>query len=364
MEQIKHLKKGDKVAIVSLSFGILGEPFVAHELNLGVKRLKEFGLTPVFMPNSIKGIDYISKHPECRADDLIQAFTDKEIRAIICAIGGTDAYKTFPYLASNENLKKAVKENPKIFLGYSDTTNHHLILNNLGLPTFYGQAFLTDLAELADDMLPYSKKFFEMLFNPSQEYEIPASDVWYEERSDFSPESVGTPRISHPSSGYELLQGTKNATGKLLGGCLDVFGDLLGIRNNEDKTTPAYEEKQEILNNFNIMPSLNSWKNKIAFFETSNEKMSPETYEKILKKMKDIGIFNEISGLLFGMPMDMAYYDEYKQILKNNLSEFDFPILINVNFGHGFPHAIIPILADAEIDIKNKSLKIINNTLI
>ena len=48
----ERLKKGDKVAIVSLSSGILGEKFVVHELDLGVKRLKEFGLEPVFMKNS------------------------------------------------------------------------------------------------------------------------------------------------------------------------------------------------------------------------------------------------------------------------------------------------------------------------
>ena len=49
-----YLTIGDKVAIVSLSSGILGEEFCAHELNLGIARLKELGLEPVFMPNSLK----------------------------------------------------------------------------------------------------------------------------------------------------------------------------------------------------------------------------------------------------------------------------------------------------------------------
>ena len=82
-----NLKKGDKVAIVSLSSGILGEKFAEHELKLGIKRLKEFGLVPVVMNNSLKGIDYLKKHPEARAKDLKQAFMDKDVKMIITAIG-------------------------------------------------------------------------------------------------------------------------------------------------------------------------------------------------------------------------------------------------------------------------------------
>ncbi|SFC40548.1 hypothetical protein SAMN05421842_10399 [Clostridium uliginosum] len=59
---MKELKKphklqiGDKVAVVSMSSGMLGEDFAKHELDLGLKRIKEFGLIPVVMPNALKGI--------------------------------------------------------------------------------------------------------------------------------------------------------------------------------------------------------------------------------------------------------------------------------------------------------------------
>lgn len=48
------LKKGDKIAIVSLSKGLLGMPYVKHELDIALKRLEEFGLIPVIMNNSLK----------------------------------------------------------------------------------------------------------------------------------------------------------------------------------------------------------------------------------------------------------------------------------------------------------------------
>ena len=50
------LKPGDSVAVVSLSSGMPGEEFCSHNIEIGTKRLKEFGLKPVFMPNSLKGI--------------------------------------------------------------------------------------------------------------------------------------------------------------------------------------------------------------------------------------------------------------------------------------------------------------------
>ena len=54
----KKLNKGDKIAVVSLSRGLLGMPFCKHELDLGVKRLKDFGLEVVIMPNALKDMDY------------------------------------------------------------------------------------------------------------------------------------------------------------------------------------------------------------------------------------------------------------------------------------------------------------------
>ena len=162
-----NLKKGDKVAIVSLSSGIMGEKYVRHELEIGVKRLQEFGLVPVFMNNSLKGIEYIKNHPEKRADDLKNAFMDKDIKMIITAIGGDDTYKTIPYLMEDKEFIKCVKDNPKIFSGFSDTTINHFMLNKLGLSTFYGPAFLVDVAELEDDMLSYTKEYFLKYFDRS-----------------------------------------------------------------------------------------------------------------------------------------------------------------------------------------------------
>lgn len=357
MINAERLHKNDKMAIVSLSSGILGEQFASHELELGVKRIKEFGLEPVIMPNSLKGIKYLSEHPEARAEDLKTAFADSEIKAIICAIGGNDTYRTLPYLLNDKAFIETVKNNPKIFMGFSDTTTNHLMFHKLGLNTFYGPALLTDFAEFANEMLPYTKNAINYLFNPIENYEITSSPIWYEDRTDFSVNAVGTNRISHEDGkGYEILQGKNTVSGELLGGCLDVLDDNLFPDENDP-------EKINILNKYKIFPTNEDWKNKIMFFETSEEKMSPEKYKNIIQRFKERGIFNQINGLLVGKPIDEVYYNEYKQILIDELHEYDFPIIYNLNFGHAYPRMILPYGAICEINPTLKTVKLITTTL-
>ena len=152
-----------KLAIISLSSGILGEPFIRHEVKIGMKRLHDYGLEVVTTENALKGITYLSEHPESRAEDLLNALNDKSVDMILCAIGGDDTYRLLPYLFENDELKNAVKDNKKIFLGYSDTTVNHFMLHKAGLHTFYGQAFLPDICELDTEMLPYTSKYKEEL---------------------------------------------------------------------------------------------------------------------------------------------------------------------------------------------------------
>ena len=90
----KKLQRGDRVATVSPSWGGAGEPEIRWRYEQGVKRLEEvFGLTVVPMPNSLKGSDYLYDNPKARAEDLMMAFSDPKIKAIIANIGGEDSIR-------------------------------------------------------------------------------------------------------------------------------------------------------------------------------------------------------------------------------------------------------------------------------
>lgn len=349
MNYARKLKNGDKVAIVSLSKGILGEEFCSHNIEIGVKRLKAYGLEPVFMPNALKGIEYLDKNPKARAKDLKDAFLDDSISGIICAIGGDDTYRLIPHLMEDTEFIEAVKKHPKLFTGFSDTTINHLLFYRLGLSTYYGPNFICDLGEVANEMLPYSKKAFESYLEGTDYKEIVSSEFWYEERTDFSKKAIGIDRISHKEErGFELLQGSKYFQGPLLGGCLESFYDIL--------STTRYKDEKEVCQKYGIFPSIEEWKGKILFIETCEEKPVPEIFEKEIIALKDKGIFDVINGILFGKPQDEAYYEDYKVILKRVINNETVPIVYNVNFGHSTPRCVLQYGAMARVDMEQKKI--------
>jgi len=347
----KKLNKGDKVAIVTLSRGLLGMPFCKHELDLALERIKNYGLVPVIMDNSLKNMEYLHNHPEERAADLKQAFMDKEIKAIITAIGGDDTYKTIPYLMEDDEFKSAVKNNPKIFTGFSDTTNNHWMLNKLGLTTFYGPCVLVDLAELDNEMLPYTKEYFEKFFASEDSYEITSSDTWYFDRESYGPEELGKPRKSHKEMhGYETLNGSGTVTGKLFGGCIESIYDIYTSERNGDEN--------EVYTKYNLIPTIEEWKERILFIETCEERIEPQKLEIILNCLKEQKILENVKGILVGKPIDEKYYDEYKDVYQKVFADIDTPILYNVNFGHSVPRCILPYGLNATVDFDSRKITI------
>lgn len=333
------LNYGDKVAIVSLSGGVLGEKFVAHELELGIKRLEEFGLTPVFMPNSKKGIAYTQKNPKARIADLKAAFLDKEIKGIICAIGGDDGYKAVPYMLGDPEFAEAVKNNPKVFMGFSDTTVHHLALNKLGLDTFYGPSFLCDFAELDTDMLSYTKYWVLNMFINRKVTPLEGSKVWYKERTDFSPAALGTPRdVFLEERGYIAPCAGGIAEGKLYGGCIDTIYRWL---------KPYQPGAKEICSKYNIFDGNTT--GKILFLDTSDNKPEPKKFKEMLLAIKETGAFDKCAGVLFGKPQDEAYFEEYLQVIKELLP--DKKVLYNLNFGHATPRCVMPYDCNCRVDL-------------
>ena len=334
------MNKIKTVEIVSLSSGIIGESFVSHELNIGVERLKAMGLQVKFSEHALKGIDYINEHPEDRAADLLEAYADPEVDMILCAIGGDDTYRLLPYLFDNDELRKVV--NDKIFLGFSDTTMNHFMLHKLGINTFYGQCFMADICELEDNMLPYTEKFFIELITTGKIKEVRPSDVWYEERTAFDESQVGVPRVKHPNKGFELLQGPAVFSGKIIGGCIESMYDVF----NNDR----YSDIADLCKKYELFPSLEDWKGRILLLESSEEKPVPELYEKMLIALKEYGIFDVVSGVLVGKPMDETYADEYKELLVRVIDSPDLPVLYDINIGHATPRCIIPFGVNAVVD--------------
>ena len=328
------------VGIVSLSSGMLGEDYARHELELGLKRLEDFGLKVKFTEHALAGNAYLKKHPEARAADLLQAFRDEEIQLVMTAIGGDDTYRLLPYLFEHEELKNALEQ--KCFLGFSDTTTNHFMLHKLGLPSFYGQAFLTELCELAPAMLPYSRQYFEELIETRQIREITPSPLWYESRKDFGSGAMGTEPVAHHNRGFELLQGPPVFHGPILGGCIDTIFDYFD--------PGRYPDSPSVCERYGLFPSAEDWQGKILLLESSEEKPAPEKYRAALEHLKKRGVLEAVSGILVGQPQDLAWDAEYRAILRELVDRPELPILCNIPIGHSTPRCIMPLGVEATVD--------------
>ncbi|MBR1662859.1 MAG: LD-carboxypeptidase [Ruminococcus sp.] len=335
------------VTIISLSSGIAGEEPVRYELEIGLKRLKEYGLNVRFTPNALKGVKYIKDHPEKRAEDLLWAFNDPDTDMILCTIGGDDTYRLLPYLFDGGELAGAASD--KVFLGFSDTTVNHFMLYKVGVSSFYGQSFLSDICELSHEMLPYTKKAFEELIMTGSISQIKPSDVWYEERKEYGKAQVGIPLKEHPDHGFELLQGEPVFSGKILGGCICTIYDMFdGGR---------YADMPKMCKKYGLFPDREEWKGKILLLESSEEKPEPQKYRKALEYIKDAGVFDVVSGVLVGKPMDNTYAAEYKELLTEVTDDPGLPIVFNINIGHAMPRCIIPFGKEAVVDVQKQVIR-------
>lgn len=335
-----RLKKGDKVAIVSLSWGGLGDREFIHKYEIAKERLEhDFGLEVITMPNTLKGTQYIYEHPEARAKDLMDAFQDKTIKGIFCAIGGDDTIRLLPYMDYD-----VIKNNPKIFMGYSDTTVNHFMMHKAGLLSFYGPSIMSEFGEYVD-MFSYTKQAVKnILLKDSKNYEVKSSEEW---SKDFVPwkeenRNILKRRIKE-EHGYETIQGSGVISGELLGGCLDVFPVIIGTE---------------------IWPTKEEWKDKILLLETSEEKPSPALVTYYLRNLGAQGIFDVIKGIVVGKPQDEIYYEEYKEVYKKVLKEYekeDLPVLYNINIGHASSTGVLPLGSKVEVDVSNKKLVLLES---
>ncbi|WP_369085804.1 S66 peptidase family protein [Metamycoplasma spumans] len=348
IKTLKKLKHNDQIGIISLSSGLLGEKSCQHQVQLGIKRIKEMNLNPVFSKHCLSGLEYIDKNPDKRAEDLIELSNNDNIKAIVCAIGGFDTYRTLPYILDSKINLEILRDNPKIFLGYSDTTINHLMFNKLGLSSFYGLAFITDLAELDRNMLPYHATAFNFMFKGKKKTYRP-SKYWYEERKDFSSKQINIPRPKHKEQyGYISIQGSKAFEGILVGGCLDSIDRICNPENVEE-----YSINQK----YDLFTNKTNFKNKILLLETSEEKPTPKEINKMLKNLETTNCFSKLRAVIIGKPQDEAYLLEYIDVFKNFFKKYpNLSVVYNINIGHSYPKMMLALNNKIKVNINKQKI--------
>lgn len=203
----KRLVKGATIATLSPCNGWAGDMATSWVYDLGASRLRQVGLQVAAAPNSMRGSDYLSKNPKARAEDIMWAFENDKIDAIVANVGGNDSIKVIPYIDTN-----VISNHPKIFIGYSDVMNIHLLCYHCGLSSFYGDNLFHPISEQAG-WHTYSKKWFLKTLFDTQTLGQPD---WTFEPIDYL--HAEGQRKYYPNDGYELIQGAGTVKGRLIGG--------------------------------------------------------------------------------------------------------------------------------------------------
>src|SRR5262245_14914842 len=104
---------------------------------MSMQRLRaEFGVEPVEFATTRQ----LDASPQDRAADLMAAFADPTVAAILACIGGDDQLTVLPFLDP-----ELIAANPKSYFGYSDNTNLLNWLWNLGVASYHGGSTMMHL---------------------------------------------------------------------------------------------------------------------------------------------------------------------------------------------------------------------------
>ncbi len=338
----KRLKQRDTVAIVSPSWG--GPSVHPHVYENGLKVLREWDLKIKEFPTARMDADFLRVNPAVRARDINDAFANPEVKAVFASIGGDDSVRILPFVDG-----KIIANNPKILMGYSDTSTLHVLCGLKGLVSFYGPSIMAGFSQMESLPQRFKSHVREILFEPKESYEYRA----YSEYCDGYPEwanaeNLGKVNLLKANDGWHWLQGATTVRGELFGGCIEVL---------------------EMMKTTDFWPAPDFWNGKVFFLETSEGKPSIHYVEQVLRDYGRHGVFDRINGFIFSRARD--YSNEEKTELEVNIvsivaNEFgkpDLPIVANFDIGHTDPQLVLPLGIKAEIDCPNKRVRLVESWL-
>lgn len=307
--------------------------------------LRDWGLRIREFPSTRAAVERLRRDPQFRADDLNAAFADTSVAGIIASIGGDDSIRLLPLLDD-----AVIAANPKVLMGYSDTTTLLLAVRRLGMVAFHGPSVMAGLSQMGALPPSYRSHVHELLFRPGASYGYVAYDTYAEGYPDWrDAANVGLVNPPRPADGWHVLQGAGKVTGDLFGGCLEVLDWLRG--------TSAW-------------PIGDEWSGRLLFIEPSEEKPTPLHVERILRSFGVQGIFDRVTGVLVGRPRDhsaaeaLAFETAVKGVIAVEFGRPDLPIATNLPFGHTDPQWVLPLGVKAELDVDAQTLRLVEPWLV
>ena len=290
MIRLRRLRSGDRVALVAPA-----SSFPQEEVAAGVAELRRLGLEPVYDQTILDKALFVAGSVETRVRQIMQAWQDDSIAALIAMRGGYGSAQLLPFLDPDILI-----DGRKALIGYSDIT---------AILTFYGRH---GLAAIHGPMV--DRRFSK---GPSA----------YDEDSFRKVMMSGEPAGDFPPAQLETLhQGT--VTGTLVGGTLTQLMASMG--------TP-----------WEFDPPHGS----VLFLEDIGER--PYRIHRMLTQAAQAGLFVHARAIVFG---EFPGCDEpggdpaIRDVLRDFTEEFRGPVLFNFPSGHtSGPTWTLPFGVQAEV---------------
>jgi muramoyltetrapeptide carboxypeptidase len=326
------LKYSDTIGIVSPSSPAAG--LFKYRFERGVNQLQSLGFTTKIGANALSILEYSAGTPKERAEDINTFFADKNISAILCTIGGEHSCEVLEYLDFD-----LIRQNPKIFIGYSDITVLLLsIWTQSHVPTFYGPTLMTEFSEYGG-IQDFSRDWFcRTLMQTEPVGKLESSNIIVDELIPWgsADDSVKTKPYREIDPFQFIKEG--ESEGVLISACIESLPHL-----KSTKFLPNFE-------------------NSILFLETASEKPNIPYLAAQLSDLENMGTYNKINGLVFGKknwPLDDIA--KVNSILIGKTAKYSFPIVYGVDFGHISPILTLPIGCAVRLSSSRKSITILDS---
>jgi muramoyltetrapeptide carboxypeptidase LdcA involved in peptidoglycan recycling len=233
-------------------------------------------------------------------------------------------------------------------MGFSDITTFNTYFNQLGLVTFNGPTVMAGFAESYELQNEFIKHIESFLFGGWQEFSYEPFLKYTNEYLDWNePENLEreNPNYVENTTKWRCVQGQGSIEGELFGGCIEVLEFMKGTK---------------------YWPRLEFFENKILFFETSEEKPTPEQVEHFLRNYGMQGILSRINAILFGRAKNYSSEEkkEIEEKILKVLKEFnreDLLVITNLDFGHTDPQIILPLGIKAKITLSPISISLLES---
>lgn len=300
----KRLEKGDTIGLVAPASAESEET-----IQNGIQFFEDLGFNIKKGSNIYKRSGYLAGSDKERSDDLKSMFLDKSVKMILCVRGGYGTMRTLPYIDF-----KIIKNNPKIFVGFSDVTTY---LNNFyqkcNLLCFHGPMLTT---KFDDTTL---KSLMDTLMNGYKPY-----------------------TISNPENIKAQFYFPESVDGTLIGGNLNLMCSTLGTDYEIDT------------------------KDKILFIEDVNE--APYAIDRMLTQLILAGKLQQCRGFILGQFKGCSL-PHYKRsftldaIIEDRVLKLQKPTLSNFMVGHDYPRLTLPIGAKVRLNARTNNIDVLQGVV-